>query len=100
MSRLTSFPFLRTVSFVHSAVFAALLIFWLGPHAPALTMALGWTHGLLWIGMSLLVIVAARRRTIPFRLAVVVAVVGGVGPFAGTIGFIVEERRRSQPMSI
>jgi hypothetical protein len=100
MSRLISFPVLRTVSFVHSAVFAALLIFWLGPHAPSALLVLGWTHGLLWIAMSLLAIVAARRRTIPFRLAVIVAVVGGVGPFAGTIGFIVEDRRRAKPMTV
>ena len=100
MTRLTSFSTLRTISFVHSAVFAALLIFWLGPHVPVATLVLGWTHGLLWIGMSLLVIVAARRRAIPFRLAVVVAVVGGVGPFAGTIGFLVEDRRQAERVVI
>jgi hypothetical protein len=32
---------------------------------------------------------------IPLWLGVMVAVVGGVGPFAGTIGFIVYERRSS-----
>ncbi len=57
-------------------------------------MLLGWGHGLLWIGMSLLCIVAARRRTIPFWLAVVVAVIGGLGPFAGTAGFLWEAHRR------
>jgi hypothetical protein len=59
-------------------------------------MVLGWTHGLLWIVLSLLCIVAVRRGTIPFWLAVTVAVVGGVGPFAGTVGFLVESRRRKQ----
>jgi hypothetical protein len=100
MTRLTSFSTLRTISFVHSTVFAALLLVWLGPHAPTAKLVLGWTHGLLWIGMSLLVVVAARRRTIPFGLAAVVAIVGGVGPFAGTIGFIVVDRRRAKPMTV
>jgi len=90
-----SFRLLESFSFLHSAIYAGLLFFWLGPDQPTATMLLGWAHGLLWIAMSLLCIVAARRRTIPFWLAVVVAVIGGLGPFAGTIGFVVEERRRS-----
>jgi hypothetical protein len=91
-----SFRLLEALSFTASAIFAALLLFWLGPSAPAVTMVLGWAHGLLWIGLSLLAIVAVRRGTIPFWLAVTVAVVGGVGPFAGTIGFLVESHRRKQ----
>jgi hypothetical protein len=35
-----------------------------------------------------------RLHEIPFWLAVVVAVVGGVGPYAGTAGFVVETRNR------
>jgi hypothetical protein len=50
----------------------------------------------MWIVMSLLCIDAARRREIPFWLAVLVAVIGGLGPFAGSIGFLVAERGRSQ----
>lgn len=91
-----SFRFLEFLSFLHSGIYAVLIFFWLGPENATATMLLGWAHGLLWIGMSLLCIVAARRRTIPFWLAVVVAVIGGLGPFAGTIGFVVEERRRSR----
>jgi hypothetical protein len=91
-----SFRLLEALSFLASAVFAGLLLFWLGPDVPAATMVLGWTHGLLWIGLSALCIVAVRRGTIPFWLAVTVAVVGGVGPFAGTVGFLVESRRRRQ----
>jgi hypothetical protein len=34
-----------------------------------------------------------RMRVIPLWLGVMVAVVGGVGPFAGSIGFVVHERR-------
>jgi hypothetical protein len=96
LRRFPSFGFLRTTSFVHSAIYALLLFFWLAPGFAPETTIFGWAHGLLWIGMSLLVIVAARRGTIPFWLAVTVAVIGGVGPFAGTVGFVVEERRRGR----
>ena len=91
-----SFRLLEGLSFLASAIFAGLLLFWLGPDVPAATMALGWAHGLLWIALSFLCIVAVRRGTIPFWLAVTVAVVGGIGPFAGTVGFLVESRRRRQ----
>jgi len=93
---LLSFPLLRALSFVSSAVYAALLVLWLGPEVPTATLVLGWTHGLLWIALSLLALAAVRRGTIPFWLGVVVAVVGGLGPFAGTVGFVVEGRRRSR----
>ncbi|MGN6188675.1 MAG: hypothetical protein ACTHOE_07230 [Conexibacter sp.] len=95
-----SFRLLEALSFVASAVFSGLLLFWLGPDVPAATMVLGWMHGLLWIGLSLLSIVAVRRGTIPFWLGVTVAVVGGIGPFAGTVGFLVESRRRKQAAAV
>ena len=44
--------------------------------------------------MSLVCIAAARARIIPFWLAVTVAVLGGLGPFAGSIGFVDREPRR------
>ena len=56
---------------------------------------LGWTHGLLWIGMSLACLAAYRLRLIPLRAATAVAVLGGVGPFFGSYEFIREQRRRS-----
>lgn len=92
--RFPSFRFLEITSFVHSGIYAALLAVWLLPGLDGPTTVFGWAHGLLWIAMSLVAIEAARRATIPFWLAVVVAVVGGIGPFAGSVGFLVEERRR------
>ncbi len=41
--------------------------------------------------MSLVCIAAARARIIPFWLAVTVAVLGGLGPFAGSLGFLYAE---------
>jgi hypothetical protein len=93
MSRIT-FHRLEAVSFTHSGIYLALLLcaFVLGSPQPE-TFILGMSHGLLWIGMSLICIAAARAGVIPFWLAVTVAVLGGLGPFAGTIGFVVAERR-------
>ena len=95
MSHVT-FRRLEVVSFTHSAVYLALLVcaFGLGKPEPA-TFMLGLTHGLMWIGMSLVCIAAARTRIIPFWLAVTVAVLGGLGPFAGSVGFVVADRRRT-----
>jgi hypothetical protein len=89
-----TFGRLELASFVHSAIYTALLVcaFALGSPQPV-TFWLGLAHGVLWIGMSLVCIAAARARIIPFWLAVTVAVLGGLGPFAGTIGFVVQERR-------
>lgn len=95
-----SFRFLERASFLHSAIYAALLLCWLVPGLEGPTAVFGWAHGLLWIAMSLLVIEAARRATVPFWLAVVVAVIGGIGPFAGTVGFVVEARRRARALAI
>lgn len=91
-----TFRRLEAASFFHSAVYLALLLcaFGLGNPEPE-TFILGLGHGLLWIGMSLVCIAAARRRVIPYWLAVTVAVLGGLGPFAGSVGFLVAERRES-----
>ena len=88
------FKLLRAMSFVNSTAFTALLFFWLMPGYAAETAVFGWIHGCLWIALSVLSIVAVRLHEIPFWLAVVVAVVGGVGPYAGTAGFVVESRNR------
>ncbi len=55
---------------------------------------LGWTHGLLWIVMSLACITAARLRVSRCALAVAVAVLGGIGPFFGSYEFVREQRGR------
>ncbi len=95
--RVVTFKRLEIVSFSHSVVYLSLLVcaFGLGNPEPE-TFILGLTHGLVWIGMSLVCIAAARARIIPFWLAVTVAVLGGLGPFCGSIGFVIEARRRRQ----
>jgi hypothetical protein len=90
-----AFAPLKWTSFFHSCVYLSLLVcaFALGKPQPA-TFVLGLTHGLLWIGMSLACIAAARLRVVSLRLAVAVAVLGGIGPFFGSFEFLHEQRRR------
>ena len=88
-----TFEQLKYLSFTHSAIYLTLLVVWLVPRLDGATTVFGWAHGIGWIVMSLLCVDAVRRRVIPLWLGVMVAVVGGVGPFAGTIGFVYAERR-------
>ena len=96
-----TFRRLEVASLIHSTVFLALLIcaFALSNPEPE-TFVLGLTHGLMWITMSLVCIAAARARVIPFWLAVTVAVLGGLGPFLGSLGFVLIERRRRRAENV
>ena len=94
MTRAQAFRRLKWLSFAHSAVYLGLLVFWAIPDRQPIQAFFGWGHGLGWILISLLIIVAVRKRVVPLWLAVTVAVIGAIGPFAGSIGFVVEERRR------
>ena len=92
-----SFRTLKYLSFTHSAIYTTLLVVAIVGGMDGFKYVLGWAHGVGWIVMSLLCIDAVRRRVIPLWLGVMVAVVGGVGPFAGTIGFVYAERRAVSP---
>lgn len=87
MRRLLTFGRLKWGSFLHSAVYTVLLVVWLVPGLAGLEMVFGMAHGLGWIAMSLACIVALRLRVIDLRLAVAVAVLGGIGPFIGSYEF-------------
>jgi hypothetical protein len=89
-----TFTRLKWASFTHSCIYLALLLsaFAAGNPQP-LTFVLGLSHGLLWIAMSLACITAARLHVVSLRLAVAVAVLGGIGPFFGSIQFVREQRR-------
>jgi hypothetical protein len=95
-----SFRALKYLSFTHSAVYAALLATAIAGGVDDVKYVLGWAHGIGWIIMSLLCVDAVRRRVIPLWLGVMVAVVGGIGPFAGSIGFLYAERRPGTPATL
>jgi hypothetical protein len=95
-ARPITFGRLKWVSFTHSCIYAALLVCAFVASKPEpLTFVLGLTHGLLWIGMSLTCIVCVRLRVVPLRLAVAVAVLGGIAPFFGSYEFVREQQDRS-----
>ena len=84
-----SFDRLEVVSLVHSTVYFALLIsaFLLDGPQPW-TFIFGLSHGLIWIAMSVISVLAVRYRVINLRLAVAVAVLGCVAPFFGSAEFL------------
>jgi hypothetical protein len=97
VTNVITFNRLKHVSFFHSLVYLSLLIVAFGFNNPQPeTFILGLSHGLLWIGMSLVCLTAVRLRVIPLRVAVAVAVLGGIAPFFGSIEFVREERRRAR----
>jgi hypothetical protein len=85
--------FLRPASYAHSVIYLVLLYVAFVDRHDDLVTVFGWLHGLAWIGMSLLCLAAVRQRRLPLWLGVTVAVVGGIGPFAGSLGFFLEKRR-------
>ena len=91
---------LRYASYAHSAIYVVLLYVAFVNRDDDLVSVFGWAHGVLWIVLSLLCLEAVRRRALPLWLGVMVAVVGGIGPFAGSLGFALHERRRRRPQAV
>ena len=85
---------LKKLSFAHSGVYVCLLIVWLVPGLALATSIFGFVHGIGWILMVLLVLLALRARVIPLRTATAVAVLGGIAPFFGSYEFFREGRER------
>ena len=86
-----TFTHLKYLSFSHSAIYVTLIV--LAVLNDPAKLYFGWAHGIGWIVISLLCIDGVRRRVLPLWLAVTVVVIGGLGPFAGSAGFIYYERR-------
>jgi hypothetical protein len=92
VTRVLTFERLKWASFTHSTIYTILLAVWLIPGLHGWEMVFGLAHGIGWIAMSLACIAALRLRVIDLRLAVAVAVLGGVGPFIGSIEFVRQGR--------
>jgi hypothetical protein len=93
-----TFTRLKWTSFFHSIVYLSLIACAIAGLAGP-TLVLGWTHGILWIVMSLACIAAVRKRVISLRIGVAVAVLGGLGPFIGSYEFLREQGRRASGAS-
>jgi hypothetical protein len=85
----------KYASFTHSAVYLGLLVTVVTGYEGLVKAILAWTHGLGWFAMCALVIAALRLRLVDIRLAVAVAVLGGVGPFIGSAEFVRQDRVRT-----
>jgi hypothetical protein len=96
MRRVLTYHRLKVASFVHSAIYLCLLTVWIVPGLHGPEFVFGLCHGVGWIVMSLACITAVRLHVISLRLAVAVAVLGGVGPFFGTVEFVREGKAREE----
>jgi len=86
---------MEVVSLLHSLVYAGLLVcaFLLDGPQP-FTFILGLSHGLIWIGMTILSMFAVHFRVINLRLALAIALLGCIAPFFGSIEFLRQNRQR------
>ncbi len=92
-----SFPTLKALSFTHSTIYVCLLVVWLVPGLARGETVFGLAHGVGWICMVALALLALRARVIPLRTTFAVTVLGGIAPFFGSWEFVREGRRRDGP---
>ena len=86
------FQAVRLYSIAEVCVFAALLIVAIADLDETAKAALGWTHGIGWIILCLLVAHGCRRGTFPWPL--LAATVSPLGPVGSTAGIEFLARRR------
>ncbi len=86
------FQGVRLYSLAEVCVFAALLVTAIGNLGEGAEQALGWTHGIGWIVLCLLVAHGCRRRVFPWPL--LAATVSPLGPVGSTAGIEYLARRR------
>ena len=100
LARLLSLRNLAALSLVHCVLFTGLMLFaFVLGHPQPVTFIFGFTHGVLYIVMSVAVAVAAKVRTVSPTTAIVVIVLGAAGPYFGAFDLVREERRRRRALS-
>jgi hypothetical protein len=87
------FQAVRLYSLLEVCVFAALLTTAIGGLGEQAELVLGWTHGIGWIILCLLVAYGAQRKIFPWPL--LAATVSPLGPIGSTAGL--EYLARRQP---
>jgi hypothetical protein len=88
------FTAVRIYSLAEVCVFTALVVVAIGDLGEGLGLVLGWTHGVGWIVLCLLVANGCRRGTFPWPL--LAATVSPLGPVGSTAGIEYLARRRGQ----
>ena len=78
------FQAVRLYSAVEVCIFASLLVVAIGGLGERAEAILGWTHGIGWIILCLLVAHGARRRIFPWPL--LAATVSPLGPVGSSVG--------------
>jgi hypothetical protein len=78
------FTAVRLYSLTEVCVFAALLVVAIGGLGEDAELILGWTHGIGWIVLCLLVAYGCKRRVFPWPL--LAATVSPLGPVGSTAG--------------
>jgi uncharacterized membrane protein len=86
------FQAVRLYSAAEMCVLTALLVVWLGHLSEEAEAVLGWTHGIGWILLCLLVAWGCTRRIFPWPL--LAATVSPLGPIGSTVGIEYLARRR------
>ena len=87
------FQAVRLYSLVEVCIFTSLLVVAIGGLGESAERALGWTHGVGWIVLCLLVANGCRRKIFPWALlAATVSPLGPVGSTAG-IEYLARGRR-------
>ena len=85
------FAWVKRVAWVEAALFTALLVVWLAPGADEATFVLGLSHGIGYIALCVLILVATIARESPWPL--LAASLTPAGPFGTVIGIELIERR-------
>jgi len=85
------FVWVKRLSWVELTIFTCLIVFWLLPGFETETMIFGWAHGIGFIGLCIVIWVAAVRREAPYTL--LAATLTPLGPIGSVIGIELIERR-------
>ncbi len=86
------FAWVKILSWIELAIFAALLFFWLAPGFEGETSAFGLAHGLGFVALCLVIWACVLRREAPYTL--LAATLTPVGPVGSVVAIELIERKR------
>jgi hypothetical protein len=85
------FVWVKWLSWVELAIFSGLIVFWLAPGFETETMIFGWAHGVGFVGLCIVIWIAAVRREAPYAL--LADTLTPVGPLGSVVGIELIERK-------